>query len=111
MLQVSGLKYTWDLSDAAGTGNAIVGDVMVDADRNGSYESVLNDATTYRVVVNSFLSDGGDGFAHAGEGCQQVLRRPRHRQPRDVPHGEQPVRPERAGPDQRQSLTAVTGSA
>lgn len=71
VLQVSGLKYTWDLSDAAGTGNAIVGDVMVDADRNGSYESVLNDATTYRVVVNSFLSDGGDGFATLAKGANK----------------------------------------
>jgi 5'-nucleotidase len=71
VLQVSGLKYTWDLSDAAGTGNAIVADVMVDADRNGSYESVLNDATTYRVVVNSFLSDGGDGFATLAKGANK----------------------------------------
>jgi 5'-nucleotidase len=71
VLQVSGLQYKWDLSDAAGTGNAIVGDVMVDADRNGSYESVLNDATTYRVVVNSFLSDGGDGFATLAKGANK----------------------------------------
>ena len=71
VLQVSGLQYKWDRSDAAGTGNAIVGDVMVDADRNGSYESVLNDATTYRVVVNSFLSDGGDGFATLAKGANK----------------------------------------
>jgi 5'-nucleotidase len=71
VLQVSGLQYKWDRSDAAGTGNAIFGDVMVDADRNGSYESVLNDATTYRVVVNSFLSDGGDGFATLAKGANK----------------------------------------
>lgn len=36
---------------------------MLDLDRNGSYETALDPAATYRVAVNSFLSDGGDGFA------------------------------------------------
>jgi 5'-nucleotidase len=63
ILQVSGIQYTYDKSDAAGTGNAVVGMPMLDLDRNGSYETALDPAATYRVAVNSFLSDGGDGFA------------------------------------------------
>jgi 5'-nucleotidase len=62
ILQPSGIKYTYDLSDAAGTGNAVAGTPMVDLDGNGTYEANLDPAATYRVVVNSFLSDGGDGF-------------------------------------------------
>ena len=63
ILQVSGIQYTYDKSDAAGTGNAVVGMPMLDLDRNGSYETALDPAATYRVAVNSFLADGGDGFA------------------------------------------------
>ena len=42
-------------------------------------------APTYRVVANSFLSDGGDSFAEFKNGDQQVLRRARHRRLADVP--------------------------
>ncbi len=74
VLQVSGLKYTWDLSEAAATGaDAIVGDVMVDLDRNGTAESVLDPNATYRVVVNSFLSDGGDGFPTLATGANKFF--------------------------------------
>lgn len=70
VLQVSGLKYTWDLSDAAAVdADAIVGDVMVDLDRDGTAESKLDPAKTYRVVVNSFLAGGGDGFPTLAEGA------------------------------------------
>jgi 5'-nucleotidase len=55
VLQVSGITYTWD--KAAPEGSKVVpGSIMV----NGA---ALDPARTYRVVVNSFLSDGGDGFA------------------------------------------------
>ncbi|NYD41974.1 bifunctional metallophosphatase/5'-nucleotidase [Nocardioides panaciterrulae] len=65
ILQVSGLSYTWDRSEAAlPTTDALVGDVMVDADGDpGTPMVALDDAATYRVVANSFLSDGGDSFA------------------------------------------------
>lgn len=68
VLQVSGLSYTWDRSDAALVGaNAVVADsVRVDLDRDGVAEAPLDPARTYRVVVNSFLADGGDGFATLG---------------------------------------------
>ena len=69
VLHVSGLTYTWDVSDAATTApNALVGDVMMDLDRNGTAETALVPGDTYRVVVNSFLAGGGDGFPTLAQG-------------------------------------------
>ena len=73
ILQVSGIQYTYDRSDALGTGNAVVGTPMLDLDRNGSFEAALNPATTYRVAVNSFLSDGGDGFGTLATGTNKFF--------------------------------------
>jgi 5'-nucleotidase len=75
ILQVSGLSYTWDLSDAGLPGaNAIVGDVLIDADGNPGTPMVpLVDGTTYRVVANSFLSDGGDNFATFKAGTNKLV--------------------------------------
>ena len=73
ILQVSGIQYVYDDSDAAGTGNAVVGTPQLDLDRNGTYEAALDPAATYRVVVNSFLSDGGDGFATLGAGANKFF--------------------------------------
>ncbi len=63
ILQVSGISYTYSraLADQPST-NALVGDVLVDTDGNGTPETPVDPAATYRVVVNSFLADGGDGF-------------------------------------------------
>ncbi|HEX4976808.1 MAG TPA: 5'-nucleotidase C-terminal domain-containing protein [Nocardioides sp.] len=70
VLQVSGLSYTWDVSDAAAVGgNALVGDVLVDADRDPATPMVpVDPAATYRVAVNSFLAGGGDGFPTLADG-------------------------------------------
>ena len=74
ILQVSGISYTWDISDADGAGGAIVGDVMVDADGNpGTPMIPLDDVTTYRVVANNFLSDGGDNFATFKLGTNKLV--------------------------------------
>ena len=73
ILQVSGIQYTYDRSDALGTGNAVVGTPMLDLDRNGSFEAALDPATTYRVAVNSFLSDGGDGFGTLATGTNKFF--------------------------------------
>jgi 5'-nucleotidase len=74
ILQVSGISYTWDASDAAGTGNAIVGDVLVDDDGNPATAMVpLADGTTYRVVANNFLSDGGDNFPTFKAGTNKLI--------------------------------------
>ncbi|MFC4785171.1 bifunctional metallophosphatase/5'-nucleotidase [Nocardioides sp. MAHUQ-72] len=75
ILQVSGLSYTWDKSDAALADTpALVGDVLVDADGDPSTAMVpLEDATTYRVVANNFLSDGGDNFTVFKEGTNKLV--------------------------------------
>ncbi len=73
ILQVSGIKYDYSDTAASGTGSAVVGTPMVDLDRNGSYEAALLPATTYRVVVNSFLSDGGDGFGTLDAGTDKFF--------------------------------------
>ncbi len=75
ILQVSGLSYAWDASDAAvADTNALVGDVMVDDDGDDSTPMVpLEDGTTYRVVANNFLSDGGDNFATFKAGTNKLI--------------------------------------
>lgn len=75
ILQVSGLSYTWSLAQAqAADANGIVGTVMVDADGNPATPMVaLDPAATYRVVVNSFLSDGGDGFSVLAAGTSKYF--------------------------------------
>jgi len=75
ILQVSGLSYTWDASDAAlADTSALVGDVMVDADGDSSTPMVpLEDGTTYRVVANNFLSDGGDNFTTFKSGTNKLV--------------------------------------
>ena len=75
ILQVSGLSYTWDASDAAlADTDAIVGDVMVDDDGDSATPMVpLVDGTTYRVVANNFLSDGGDNFTTFKAGTNKLI--------------------------------------
>ena len=66
ILQVAGLSYSWDASEAAAADtDALVADsVMVDADGDPATPMVpIEDATTYRVVANNFLYGGGDGFS------------------------------------------------
>ena len=75
ILQVSGLSYTWDTSEAAlADTNALVDPVMVDADGDDTTPMVpLEDATTYRVVANNFLSDGNDGFSGFKDGSNKLI--------------------------------------
>ena len=56
--QVSGMRFIWDPSQAAG--DRIV-DVQV-KDSNGVFQK-LNLNATYRVLANSFMQNGGDGYA------------------------------------------------
>lgn len=75
ILEVSGLQYTWDKT-LAGQPNtdALVGTVLVDADGNlGTPMVPLVDGTTYRVVANNFLSDGGDNFATFKAGTSKLI--------------------------------------
>jgi 5'-nucleotidase len=72
ILQVSGLQYTWDKSDAALPNANALGEVLVDADGDPATAMVpIEDDTTYRVVANNFLSDGGDGFTLFTEGTSK----------------------------------------
>jgi 5'-nucleotidase len=75
ILQVSGLSYTWDLSDAElPETDALVGEVMVDADGDPATPMVpLQDGTTYRVAANNFLADGGDSFPGFTEGTNRLI--------------------------------------
>ncbi len=61
VLQVSGITYTWDPSQPPGQ-RVDTSTVMVDAARDGVADEPIDPAATYRVVCNSFLSDGGDNF-------------------------------------------------
>ncbi|MGY2703080.1 bifunctional metallophosphatase/5'-nucleotidase [Nocardioides sp. HB32] len=76
ILQVSGLTYTWDASDAAlpDTDALVPGTIMVDADADPATAMVpLEDGTTYRVVSNNFVSDGGDGFTVFRDGTNKYF--------------------------------------
>jgi 5'-nucleotidase len=75
ILQVSGLTYTWDESEAGLTGaDAIVpGSLQLDADGDGVGEAPILDGTTYRVVANNFIADGGDSFATLKEGTNRLV--------------------------------------
>ncbi len=73
ILQVSGIEYTWDRS--ADPGDRVVdGSVVVDHDGDPSTPMVaLVPVDTYRVVANSFLSDGGDNFSVFTEGQDKYV--------------------------------------
>jgi 5'-nucleotidase len=58
ILQVSGITYSYTRSGS--TYALVPGSVRVGGE-------VIDPARTYRVVANSFLSDGGDGFAAFAE--------------------------------------------
>ena len=54
VLQVAGITYTWNPAATAGS-KVVAGSIMIAG-------QPLVDATSYRIVTNNFLSDGGDGF-------------------------------------------------
>jgi 5'-nucleotidase len=75
VLQVSGLEYTWDDSAAGGDADPKVqaDTVMVDTDADGEVDTPLDPAASYRIVCNSFLADGGDGFGVFAEGADRYF--------------------------------------
>ena len=75
ILQVSGLRYTWDASEAAlPDTDALVGDVLVDDDRDPATAPVPLEADrTYRVVANNFIADGGDNFTVLTQGTDRFI--------------------------------------
>ncbi len=72
ILQVSGIEYTWDQSEPPGS-KVVTGSVMVDSDGDGTVDAPLDPALTYRIVCNSFLSDGGDNFSVFAEGTDKYI--------------------------------------
>ena len=54
VLQVAGITYTWNPAAPAGS-KVVPGSIEIAG-------QPLVDTTTYRIVTNNFLSDGGDGF-------------------------------------------------
>jgi 5'-nucleotidase len=54
VLQVAGITYTWNPAAPAGS-KIVAGSIQIGG-------QPLVDGTTYRIVTNNFLSDGGDGF-------------------------------------------------
>ncbi|HYJ68280.1 MAG TPA: bifunctional metallophosphatase/5'-nucleotidase [Nocardioidaceae bacterium] len=75
ILQVSGITYTWDDSNAGGSADpkVDVSTVMVDGDSDGVADDPIDPAATYRIVCNSFLSDGGDGFGVFADGANKYF--------------------------------------
>jgi 5'-nucleotidase len=76
ILQVSGIQYTWDktLANQPNTDALVPGTVLVDADGNPSTPMVpIADGTTYRVVANNSLSDGGDNFPTFKSGTNKLI--------------------------------------
>ena len=73
-LPSAGFKYTWDGAQACG---ARISNVTL---RSGSTTETLVDATgavqnpskTYRVTVNNFMADGGDGYSTLKKGTNRL---------------------------------------
>ena len=68
LLPSAGFHYTWDQSEAGvvdcNAANAVSGIAV-----NGT---ALDPGASYRVTVNSFLADGGDGFPVLKEGTDRL---------------------------------------
>ena len=65
ILQVSeGFSYTWSTAAAAGS-KVDIASIMIDG-------VAINPTGTYRVTVNSFLADGGDGFFVLRDGTDRL---------------------------------------
>ncbi|MDB5929443.1 MAG: bifunctional metallophosphatase/5-nucleotidase [Polaromonas sp.] len=73
----AGFKYTWDGAKACGArvsnvtlrsnGNGATLETLVDASG-----AVQNPAKSYRVTVNNFMADGGDGYATLVKGTNRI---------------------------------------
>jgi len=73
ILQIAGITYTYDKTLAAQPDvDALVpGSVMVDSDGDGTTDTAIDPAASYRVVTNNFLVGGGDGFGAFTNGTDQ----------------------------------------
>jgi 5'-nucleotidase len=69
LLPSAGFHYTWRTSGAGGADCATAD--AIDPASISLNGTTLDPAATYRVTVNSFLADGGDGFAALREGTER----------------------------------------
>jgi 5'-nucleotidase len=73
ILQIAGFEYAYSRDAAESTDESVTavvpGSVLVDLDGDGDPETPLEPSGEYRVVLNSFLAGGGDGFATLGDGA------------------------------------------
>ncbi len=51
----------------------ILANVLIEANGDGTADEALDKGATYRIVVNSFLSDGGDGFSTLADGDDKLV--------------------------------------
>ena len=66
VLQVSnGLTYTWSASAARSAAASTTATIKIDG-------VTVDPAASYRVTVNSFLADGGDGFTILRSGTDRL---------------------------------------
>jgi 5'-nucleotidase len=75
-LPSAGFKYTWDSAKTCGSR---IGTVTLQVSAGGPIETIVNgDGTlpnaskTYRVTVNSFMADGGDGYSTLKKGTDRL---------------------------------------
>ncbi len=100
ILQVSkGFAYTWDSAKPAGQ-RVVPGSVTLDG-------KPLEATATYRVTVNSFLADGGDGFRHLQAGPRAAHRRDGRRRFRTVHRSARTGRDHRARSHQAAQLSML----
>jgi 5'-nucleotidase len=75
LLQVSGLKIVYDMKRDPND-RIIELNVLCRACDIPRYESI-EDEQFYRVIMPSFLADGGDGFTMIGENVKNIIHGPR----------------------------------
>ena len=104
VLQVSnGLTYTWSASGPLGS--------RVDPSTIKINGTTVDPAASYRVTVNSFLADGGDGFTELQQRHRPPRRRGRPRRAGGVsePAGERSDRAHAARPHHRRAVGVLPG--
>jgi 5'-nucleotidase len=75
-LPSAGFKYSWDNTKACGSR---IGTVTLQVSAGGPIETIVNgDGTlpnaskTYRITVNNFMADGGDGYSTLKKGTDRL---------------------------------------
>ena len=102
VLQISGVADLRPIADALPAGNRI-SNIRI----NGV---PIDPAATYRVTVNNFLADGGDGYTDVHAGHEPLRRRDRPRRVRPLRRVPRHREPGPAEPDHPGALISVRRS-